>query len=45
MLTGSPPTVRRHPPLLGEHSEEILAESGYTPGQISELRQKKVIAG
>ena len=45
MLTGSPSTIRRHPPLLGEHNEDILSQSGYTPGQISELRKKRVIAG
>ena len=45
MLTGSPPTIRRHPPLLGEHDEEVLGESGYTPVQIGELRKNKVIAG
>jgi 3-oxoacid CoA-transferase len=43
MLTGSPPSIRRPPPLLGEHNEEILAEWGYSPGQITELRKKKVI--
>ncbi|MDP6549414.1 MAG: hypothetical protein QF659_05030, partial [Dehalococcoidia bacterium] len=31
--------------LLGEHDEEVLSQSGYTPGQMSELRNKKVIAG
>ena len=42
-LTVTPPTIRRHPPLLGQHNEEILTESGYTPDQISRLRKKKVI--
>ena len=42
-LSATPPTVRRHPLLLGEHNEEILTEAGYTPGQISELRDKGVI--
>ena len=45
MLTGSPSTIRRHPPLLGEHDEEVLGESGYTTDQIREFRKKKVIAG
>ncbi len=31
-------------PLLGEHTDEVLAELGYTPEQIAELRQKKVVS-
>ena len=27
-LSGTPQQVRRHPPLLGEHNQEILAELG-----------------
>ena len=42
-LTATPPTVRRYPPLLGEHNEEILTDAGYSPGQISRLREKGVI--
>jgi formyl-CoA transferase len=30
-LSGTPQQVRRHPPLLGEHTEEILAELGIDP--------------
>jgi crotonobetainyl-CoA:carnitine CoA-transferase CaiB-like acyl-CoA transferase len=25
-MLGTPQTVRRHPPLLGEHNDEIFAE-------------------
>jgi len=35
--------VRRSAPLLGEHTDEILTEHGYTPEQIRALRAKKVI--
>jgi crotonobetainyl-CoA:carnitine CoA-transferase CaiB-like acyl-CoA transferase len=35
--------VRRSAPLLGEHTDEILAEHGYTPGEIKAMRAKKVI--
>ena len=35
--------VRRPAPLLGEHTDEILTEHGYTPEQIRALRAKKVI--
>jgi len=42
-LEDSPPTVRRHPPLLGQHNEEILSESGHTSEQIERLREAGVI--
>ncbi len=37
-LSGTPQQVRRHPPLLGEHTEEVLAEAGMDSGQIARLR-------
>ncbi|RUT26380.1 formyl-CoA transferase [Asaia sp. W19] len=30
-------------PLLGQHTDEILGEFGYTPEQIADLRKKKVV--
>ena len=42
-LAASPPKVRRHPPLLGEHNDEILAESGYSRDRIADLRRRGVI--
>lgn len=35
--------IRSAPPLLGEHSEAILAELGYGPADIAALRQEEVI--
>jgi crotonobetainyl-CoA:carnitine CoA-transferase CaiB-like acyl-CoA transferase len=35
--------VRRSAPLLGEHTDEILAEHGYTPDEIQAMRSRKVI--
>ena len=36
-------SIRRHPPELGEHTEEILLEMGYTWGDITKLKDSKVI--
>ena len=36
-------TIRRRPPLLGEHTEEILGEIGITAEAIDALRQTRVI--
>jgi crotonobetainyl-CoA:carnitine CoA-transferase CaiB-like acyl-CoA transferase len=40
----TPATLRRHPPRYGEHTEEILAEAGYTSEEIAALRAAKAIA-
>lgn len=37
-LSGTPQQVRRHPPLLGEHNEEVLAEIGLDAAEIERLR-------
>ena len=37
-LSGTPQQVRRHPPLLGEHNEEVLAEIGLDAADIERLR-------
>ena len=39
----TPGGLDRHPPLLGEHNREILAELGFSDGDISELAAKDVI--
>jgi len=36
-------TIRRRPPLLGEHTEEILGEIGITGETVDALRQMSVI--
>ncbi|MDO8784770.1 MAG: CoA transferase, partial [Syntrophales bacterium] len=42
-LKKTPGRPQLPPPLLGEHSEEILREIGYTDEQIGELAAAKVI--
>ncbi len=37
------PSVRTPAPLQGEHTDEVLAEWGYSTGEIAALRTKKVI--
>jgi formyl-CoA transferase len=42
-LSGTPITYRTHPPLLGEHTDEILAELGFGDEQIAGLRDGGVV--
>ena len=42
-LAETPAAIKRPPPLLGQHNEEILAELGYEAEAIAELRRKGVI--
>ena len=42
-LSDTPAAVRRPPPLLGEHTDEVLAELGMDTGEIAKLREEKVV--
>jgi crotonobetainyl-CoA:carnitine CoA-transferase CaiB-like acyl-CoA transferase len=42
-LSETPGTFRHRAPILGEHTDAVLAELGYTPAQIGALRDKGVI--
>jgi crotonobetainyl-CoA:carnitine CoA-transferase CaiB-like acyl-CoA transferase len=42
-LHGTPGTVRRRAPMLGEHSDEILGELGYSANEIDDLRTSGVV--
>jgi crotonobetainyl-CoA:carnitine CoA-transferase CaiB-like acyl-CoA transferase len=42
-LSGHTATVRRPPPLLGEHTDEVLSELGYSAAAIASLHQGGVV--
>ena len=42
-LAHGTPGIDRPPPTLGEHTEEILREAGYTPSEIESLRARAVV--
>ena len=41
---GTPCEVRRHPPLLGEHTRELLREAGYTEAEIGQMIAQGIAA-
>lgn len=42
-IDGEKAAIRRMPPRLGEHTEEVLRGTGYTPAEIESLRAEGVI--
>ena len=41
---GGRPDQRLPPPAIGEHTDEILAELGFSPGAIASLREKRAVS-
>jgi len=41
---GMQPSLRRHPPRLGEHTDEVLREFGYETADIGLLRSSGTVA-
>jgi crotonobetainyl-CoA:carnitine CoA-transferase CaiB-like acyl-CoA transferase len=42
-LSATPPDYRISPPVLGAHSDEVLAEAGLSAAEIAALREKGVV--
>jgi crotonobetainyl-CoA:carnitine CoA-transferase CaiB-like acyl-CoA transferase len=42
-MSRTPPRIDTPPPMLGEHTEEILTTLGYEGAALAELRAKGVI--
>lgn len=43
-LSATPASERRAAPALGAHTEEVLLEAGFAPGEIDALRPSRVVA-
>jgi len=42
-LSATPPDVRRRAPLLGEHTDEVLTQAGYSNTEIAELHRSGAV--
>lgn len=43
VLTRTPSAVAAHPPAIGEHTDQVLAELGFGPAAVAKLRAQKVV--
>lgn len=42
-LSATPGSIRHRAPMVGEHTDEVLREIGYTPAEIKALREAQVV--
>jgi crotonobetainyl-CoA:carnitine CoA-transferase CaiB-like acyl-CoA transferase len=42
-LTATPPVLRRAPPALGQHTDEVLAELGFSADEVARLKASQVV--
>jgi crotonobetainyl-CoA:carnitine CoA-transferase CaiB-like acyl-CoA transferase len=42
-LSATPPSLHRHPPRLGEHTDEVLNAAGYSDQEITALRANHIV--
>lgn len=42
-FSDTPGTIRHRAPTLGEHTDEIMQELGYSPEQVSEFRKNRIV--
>ena len=42
-LSSTPGTIRRPPPLLGQHTDEVLSAAGYSDREIEALRKASIV--
>jgi crotonobetainyl-CoA:carnitine CoA-transferase CaiB-like acyl-CoA transferase len=42
-MSATPGSIRTRAPLLGEHTDEVLAEIGYGPERVADLRARQII--
>jgi crotonobetainyl-CoA:carnitine CoA-transferase CaiB-like acyl-CoA transferase len=43
-FAATPTSLRAHPPKLGEHTDALLRDAGYSAGEIAALRTQKAVA-